>query len=245
MREASPIGSIGVVVAMAAEARVLAPRGVVPDRIVPLGEGAALLLGGMGPAAAHGAAAALADGGARALATFGVAGALAEGVRNGTLFCPDLILGDDGREGIPDPAWRTALLARLAAVSSPVLRTGTLLSISRPPLGAADKTQAGSRYAATAVDMESAAVAAVAKERGLPFLALRAIVDEAGDTVPSALLGGLDAWGRPRRWAFAATLARHPMLLAYLPGLASRMRHALRALHEAADAAGHAFGWSR
>jgi hypothetical protein len=38
---------------MAAEARVLAPRGVVPDRIVPLGEGAALLLGGMGPAAAQ------------------------------------------------------------------------------------------------------------------------------------------------------------------------------------------------
>ncbi len=230
---------------MASEARVLAARGVIPGRIVPLGEGAALLLGGIGPAAAHSAARTLADAGARALAAFGVAGALADGVRSGTLFCPDLILGDDGRGSIPDPAWRDALLARLATVSSPVLRTGSLLSTSQPLLSATDKMRAHSHHAALAVDMESAAVAAVAKERGLPFVALRAIVDEAGDTVPAALLACLDAWGRPRQPAFAAALVRHPALFAHLPGLAWRMRHAQHAMREAANAAGHAFGWNR
>lgn len=94
------------------------------------------------------------------------------------------------------------------------------------------------RHTAAAVDMESAAVAAVANERHLPFVVLRAIVDERDDDIPLELQAGIDVWGRPRPWSMLFVLVRHPGLLKRLPGLASRMNKATRSLQAAMVAAG-------
>lgn len=236
------IRTTGIVVALASEARTLTSHAARPDGITALADGAALYLTGMGPAAARRGAHALADAGVAALAVFGVAGALSERLRNGTLFCPERVLDEDGHAYATDAGWRASLQQRLAAS---LHMEGTLLSVASPLLTPADKIAAHQRCAALAVDMESAAVAAVAQERGLPFVMLRAIVDEAGDAIPAALNGSIDAWGRPRPLRLMAAMCRHPSVLSELPRLYSRMQRATQALRTAAEATGPTLGWHR
>jgi adenosylhomocysteine nucleosidase len=244
LSEPTAIRAAGVVIALASEARTLAPHNVQPDRITPLAGGSALYLSGMGPAAAHRAAHALADAGAVALAVFGVAGALDKTLRNGSLCCPERILDEDGHAYTVDNAWHARLRQALLATQLPLCASGSLLSVQTPLLTAADKQSAHTRFDALAVDMESAAVAAVAHERKLPFVVLRAIVDEAADAIPTALNNSIDAWGRPQTLRLLAALCRHPSVLADLPRLYSRMQRATQALHAAAKAAGPSLAWS-
>lgn len=231
----------GIVVALASEAATLA-RAVKPERLTTLPEGATLYLSGMGPEAARRAAVTLAEAGAQALAVFGVAGALSSQLPNGRLFCPERITDEEGRDYPADPAWRAGLQRRLAM---PVQMAGSLLSVAAPLLTPAAKAAAHQRRGALAVDMESAAVAAVARERGLPLLVLRAIVDQHDDAIPWALNDAVDSWGRPRWLNLMAALGRHPALCGELPRLYSRMQTATQALRAAAAAAGPSLGWHR
>jgi adenosylhomocysteine nucleosidase len=243
LKERTAIRAAGVVVALASEARALTSQKAQPDHMTPLAEQSALWLSGMGPAAARRAAHGLADAGATALAVFGVAGALDEQLGNGSLFCPEQILDENGHAYATDAPWQARLEQRLKAIQLPLHTRGSLLSVQNPLLTTADKSAAHKQHAALAVDMESAAVAAVAHERGLPFLVLRAIVDEVGDTIPAALNNSVDAWGRPRILSLIAALCRHPSVVPELPRLYSRMQRATHALHAAAKATGPALAW--
>ncbi len=199
-------------------------------------------LSGMGQDAARQAALGLIDAGATALAVFGVAGALAPGMHSGTLFCPSVVIDERGQDMPTTLAWRSSLSQRLLAANLPLVTEGSLLSLSSPLLSAADKTSMRVHHQAMAVDMESAAVAAIASERRLPFVVLRAIIDEHDEDVPGELQAGIDAWGRLLPIRMLALLLRHPSLWGELPGLATRMGHAIRALRAAARAAGNGLG---
>ena len=236
------IRTTGIVVALASEAGTLTSHTTQPGAITALPDGAALCLSGMGPVAAQRAAEMLIDAGATALAVFGVAGALSTHLRNGALFCPECVLDEEGQTYYTDLEWRIRLQQRLAM---PPLGDGALLSVAAPLLTAVAKTSAHQRFEALAVDMESAAVAAVAEKHGLPFVVLRAIVDECDDAIPASLNGSVDAWGRPRPLKLMTALCRHPSLLGELPRLYSRMQRATQALRAAATATGPSLGWHR
>ncbi|MFC4527305.1 purine and other phosphorylase-like protein, family 1 [Dyella halodurans] len=230
--------SVGIVTALATEAQALTRQRLHPQRLTPVGKDARLWLSGMGQEAARQGALALIDAGATALVVFGVAGALTPGLRSGTLLCPQRIFDERGRDYTPTPSWRAALSQRLEAAGLALTMEGSLLSLPAPLWSAAQKTAMRDRHLAVAVDMESAAVAAIASERQLPFLVLRAIVDESDDEIPLALQAGIDEWGRARPLSMLLVMARHPGLLKRLPGLASRMGKATRALQAAVVAAG-------
>ena len=240
LSEGTAIRATGVVVALASEAKALTSQHTQPDRITPLAADAAMWLSGMGPAAARRAALGLANAGATALAVFGVAGALDGCLRSGSLCCPERVLDEAGQVHVVDSVWHARLRQQLEETGLPLYTNGSLLSVQAPLLTHADKTAAYERCAALAVDMESAAVAEVAHERGLPFVVLRAIVDEASDTIPTALNNSVDAWGRPRPLGLIAALCRHPSVLSDLPRLYSRMQRATLALRAAAKATGPA-----
>jgi nucleoside phosphorylase len=235
-------GSVGIVTALASEARALARRSVRVRAVSMLDAGDTLWLAGMGQQAAREGSLALIESGADALVSFGVAGGLAPGLRSGTLFCPSCVLDERSRDYLPDAHWRAALINRLSAANLPLIKEGSLLSLPAPLLTVTEKGSMRERHQSLAVDMESAAIGAVAAERGIPFLVLRAIVDEREDNVPAPLQAGVDAWGRPLAGRMLVTLLRHPHLLAELPGLATRMGKATRALRAAAQAAGTGLG---
>jgi len=235
-------GTVGIVTALAAEARALTGRSVRVRTASPLTGGGTLWLSGMGQEAARQGAQALVKAGADALVSFGVAGGLAPGLRSGTLLCPSCVLDERSHDYLPDARWRASLVKRLATTGLPLITEGSLLSLPTPLLTVAEKSAMRERHQALAVDMESAAIAAVAGEHGLPFIVLRAVVDEREDNVPEPLQTGIDAWGRPMAGRLLFALLRQPRLLTELPGLASRMSKATRALRAAAQAAGAGLG---
>ncbi len=90
-------------------------------------------------------------------------------------------------------------------------RAGRLLSLDRVVTTAQQKRllQAGNGSSPLAVDMEAAAVAAAARERGLPFFCVRAVLDAAHEGFAldfNRLRDGEGRFSRPR--ILAAALAR-------------------------------------
>jgi len=187
---------------------------------------------GIGAGNAARAARSLAAAGAGALLSWGVAGALDPALRCGTAVLPIEVLRQ-GRRFQTDRLWRgrvaAALQGRVPLVS------GVLLTSEVAVAAAALKSSLFQDTGAAAVDMESAAVAEVAAEFGLPFLALRVILDTARDSLPDSVLRSFQAPATGRARAAPARPRLWPLLCA--PGdwgallrLARQYRVAGRAL---------------
>jgi adenosylhomocysteine nucleosidase len=145
---------------------------------------------GIGADNAARAAHSLAAAGAAALLSWGVAGALDPALRSGTAVLP-LEVMVAGRRYQTDRLWHgqvaMALQGRVPLVS------GALLTSEIAVASAAHKADLFQHSGAVAVDMESAAVAGVAAQLRLPFLALRVILDTARDSLPDSVLRSFEA----------------------------------------------------
>jgi adenosylhomocysteine nucleosidase len=106
------------------------------------------------------------------------------------------------------------------------IATGRLLTVDRIIVTAAEKAELRRRYEADLVDMESSAVAALCSERGVRFLAIRVISDEAGIDLPPEVVTLLTHTGSYRVGAALRALWKRP----------SRIKE-LWALHEHAQEA--------
>jgi hypothetical protein len=79
-----------------------------------------------------------------------------------------------------------------------------------------------------AVDMETAAIGAVAEDRGIPWTAFRAISDRAGDPlVDAAVVGMSNADGSPNLPAVLRYVVTHPHRIPTLARLGKGMRAAV------------------
>ncbi len=226
------MNSVGVVAALASEARALGPsmpRGGDPplSELASLGEGSLLALSGMGRAAATASAQALVDAGVSALMTFGMAGGLDPLLETGSVVIPCEVLSDDGARYAACRAWREQVAASLAPLCT--VTQGSLLTSTQAIETPADKAAAFHATGAAAVDMESAAVAQIAAQHDLPFIAVRVIVDSAADMLPRAVVAASRA-GRVRFARLIGGLIMAPREIASLLRLAQRYRIALRSL---------------
>ena len=170
----------------------------------------------------------LAEAGAGALMSWGMAGGLDATLAAGTICLPSEVVSPEGAVFLTTPQWRTQLRSAIAA-SQPVC-DGKLLTCREPLASPTDKANMRRRTAAAAVDMESSAVAEVAAGHRLPFIAVRAIVDTAGDLVPVALLAAVAGQGDVSIGRLLAVLARTPTELPALVRLMLRYRAASRGL---------------
>jgi adenosylhomocysteine nucleosidase len=152
--------------------------------------------------------------GVTALVSFGLAGGLVDGLAPGDLFVPERIVTDDGTVYRADPAWRKAVAAMPVIPGCGGRRAfvlkGALVSVAVAVDTADGKRSLAKQTRAVAVDMESAAVARVAAEFGLPFLAFRAVGDPVVRPLPSAALAAVGADGSLRLGALLLNLAGHP-----------------------------------
>lgn len=83
---------------------------------------------------------------------------------------------------------------------------------------------------ALAVDMESEIIRAVAAEKELPFVSIRAISDSADETLDPAVLRMIDPFGRPRPLRIMMTLVGRPWLIPRLIRLGNASKLAGRNL---------------
>lgn len=222
---------IGIVSALAAEARTLGPAARHSAELRRLADGALLAVSGIGEGAAAAAARRLVLAGAGGLASFGMAGGLDPTLICGAVLLPEEVAAYDGADPraatATSPEWRQRLRAALPA--SCIACGGSLLSSGRP-IGRIDAKAAAWRNSrAAAVDMESAAIAQVAGQAGLPFIALRVIVDTAADELPAAVIAA-SSGGPLRIGTLIAGVLRAPGDVGALIRLSARYRIASRVL---------------
>ena len=198
---------IAVVCAVPAERRALAELA---------GPELEIHVSGMGAAAAERTAAAVTARPLRALVSAGFCGALSPDLRVGDLVAPDAVRDEaSGEIFAPDPEMLAA---------APGAR-GTLVSARRIARTPADRAL----LEGVAVDLESATLARAARAAGIPFLALRAVTDEARHRHPD-FDRLMDAAGRLTPGAGLLYFLRHPREVPALVRLGPAARVAGRAL---------------
>ena len=154
------------------------------------------------------AARALLAEGCDGLLSFGVCGGLNRALRPGTVIIATKVLTNDGENFATNGTWcsalGTALSGRCPFINAPIYGSAHVITTTRA------KRELFTKTGAAAVDMESHEVAAVAAERGVPFLAVRAVADSARSRVPSAALYGIREDGSTRVDALIAGLLIRP-----------------------------------
>jgi adenosylhomocysteine nucleosidase len=208
--------SLGIVTALPEElatlTRARAPRegtwagedGV----IIVLPEDVLIVLSGVGPQRAAWAGNELVMRGADALLSWGTATALDPALPPGSLVLPERVIGGDGVSYPVDAPWRRRLAEGLSRGLD--VHGGALVESREILRGREDKSRLRQTTQAGAADMESAALARLAQARGLPFCAIRAIVDPAELSMPPCVLRALDECGRVRKPALLAQAITHP-----------------------------------
>ena len=136
----------------------------------------------------------------------GVAGGLTPDLGVGDLVVGHRVLDENG-----ETPWPNGVLV-VTAAAKPGAQQGTLLTLDRPLVSAAEKEEWASRVGPppATVDMESAAWARAADAAGVPFLIVRIVSDTAEDELPGYLSKCMDSEGGIRRSAVALAALRHP-----------------------------------
>lgn len=160
----------------------------------------------------------LIEAGASGLLSFGLAGGLSPGLGPGTVVMAETIVTPDGERIDTDPDWRRRFedLAR----GRIALDHGAIAGVDQPVTSPADKARLHQKTGAVAADMESHGVAAVARDAGIAFLALRVVADPATRAIPEAALAGLGPDGRRRPMRVLMGLVMRPGQLGACLGLA-------------------------
>lgn len=155
--------------------------------------------------------------------SLGYAGALKEGVKTGELVVVSNVLygswkgGPDGLISYPCHSFLTEVSRKTAEENGFKTCLGDLLTVVDPIKRPEDKRQAGLLTGAVAVDMESAGVAAAAREAQVPFMALKVILDEVDEELKGT--GLVDEEGRVKLFTTFIYLLSHPWDIIYLKRL--------------------------
>lgn len=158
-----------------------------------VGDGVTLVLTGMGERAGRCIDEALAEERFARVFSVGVAGALRDGLAVGDLVVPERVVDATGAVHSPTVAADT---------------NGTLLTVDALVASSDAKRALAASHAADAVDMETAHIASVCDERGVPWLSIRTISDTADRAIPPELGAMVTDAGQPDtarivRWALA------------------------------------------
>lgn len=219
---------LGIVAALRDEARLLTRQPLELGQPVALGENVVLQVSGMGPERARAAGEDLISRGAQALLSWGSAAALDPTLMPGTLMLSKKIFSADGQASHVDQHWLDSVSRSL----SPLLNVhhGAICESTDVLDSPAAKAGLFAQNGCTAVDMESAALAQLASEKGLPFLSLRYIVDPADMALPVSLMTSLDAEGQVRLMRLLGQLVLHPADVVALVRLGSAFAQAKKSM---------------
>ena len=158
----------------------------------------------------------------RGLVGAGVAGGLSPGLRGGEILVGDPIRDASAALGAPDVSW-----VEHALRSEGAPRRATLVTVEELVWSAEGKAslwRTCSPAQPAAVDLESAAWARVAAEKGLPYLILRSVLDVAEEDLPELLAHCQDPDGGLSRAKVVRQALLRPGLVPDLIALRTRTR---------------------
>ena len=172
----------------------------------------------------------------------GVVGALSAGLKPGDLVLSDrsIMIHADGRVDEQVTAISVAhmrAIGRSLANAGVAYSTGAILTSHRVLATGAEKRRAKESTGAIAVDMETAAIASEATARGLPFVAIRAVLDEVDDEIFGAEMADED--GNVKPLAATSFLLRNPAAMLKLPRIIRNLSRATASIADALIAIAH------
>lgn len=181
----------------------------------------AVVLTGMGRKRAQRGAEILLDGHRpRWLVSAGFAGALDPARRRNDIVLPAEVVNAEGRRYAID----------LAVPPGSGLHTGRLLTVDAVARTAAEKADLRHQHGADLVDMETSALAALCEQRGVRFLSVRVISDEAQVDLPPEMLAIVGETGGLRLGATVGALWKRPGSVKDLLALRAHAQEAAGAL---------------
>ncbi len=169
----------------------------------------------------------------------GVVGALSSGLKPGDLVLSDRVMTLDGDGRLDEQVIAVGdshlrAVARSLASAGIAYSTGAILTSHRVLANGAEKRRAKESTGAIAVDMETAALASEAAARNIPFVAIRAVLDEVDDEVVGAEMA--DEHGNVRPLAATSYLIRNPATMLKLPKMIRNLSRATAAIADALTA---------
>jgi adenosylhomocysteine nucleosidase len=189
---------LGVVVSLPRELKTLTRETIPIGSWKAISANTLVALSGIGAERAYAAGSLLVSAGATALLSWGYAAALDDHLKAGCLLLPERIISATGEIHPVSPEWHRRL-HKILEPKHPV-RTDALVESAAIVKTAVEKRDLATRTQAAATDMESAAHARLAKQRRLPFVAIRAIVDTASTDIPQSVLKALSPDGDISVW---------------------------------------------
>jgi len=223
----------GILVALPEELRTLTKSRLEQGECTHVASNTLVILSGTGPDNASVAAQKLIENGANQLISWGCAGALAPFLKAGDLLIPTVILTEDNQQLETRRDWARKIINTLEQAIR--CYDGWLFeSRSVIPL-AQDKMQQHQKTQALAVDMESAALARVAQQAGIPFVAIRSIVDPADLDLPKAISHAMTKKGAISIAKLMLYLCCHPTELPRLIQLGLHFNSASKTLKHVAS----------
>ena len=219
--------TIGLVVALPAEARALIGRGRWQHaeghlfRRSRLNNRTRLVVvrSGLGMKNAFLASQWLVAEGVAALGASGVSGGLDPDLEPGDLVLANSVIQES--DNTCQQVWEGSskfveiVYAALIATEIPAYR-GAIITAQKPVLSARNKQALFTKTKALAADMESAAVATIANNAGLPFFALRTVCDAATRSIPIEIFDCLNQAGHVRLLHLFRMLFIRPALVSDL-----------------------------
>lgn len=227
---------LGILSALPQEAQVITTNSKLCEPFA-VANGISLVRSGIGERNASHGAAKLLETGANALLSFGVCGGIDPEIKTGGILIPTVV--SNGEESIQTSTnWRTALEKKLEIDG---LISSTLWYTSKPVLDPKDRKTLFDESGAQGIDMESLAVARVAEEAGLPFVAIRVVLDDAFTRLPRLATVAVDEWGELQLSRLLIGILRNPFEVPALMRLAGQLREAVRVLRKIYGRAGPGF----
>jgi adenosylhomocysteine nucleosidase len=232
---------LGIIVAMASEARILLERRrwtkisgyLVQHAYVKDGTDLIVARTGIGVENAITASRWLISQGAKALVSIGLAGGLSPGLKAGHLIIAENVRTMDCKNNkgcwTADKIGIAHARAVFASENVPV-KYGTVMTTSEGILTVSQKESLFRKTGALAVNMESSGVAQAATEKNIPFFTMAAVCDPAEETVPQALYSCLGKKGKVQPFTLLRNLTQTPSLSIDMRRLGRHFKVARKAL---------------
>jgi adenosylhomocysteine nucleosidase len=219
------LSRIGIISALPFEAKCFAGRPLPLNEPVNLTDNIFIIISGIGAERAKNATERLLKTNVTTLISWGTAAGLVDKLRSGDLVLPKIIISSVGQNYLTDAVWNQTIYECLSNTSI-VVHKKPLSSSNKLLNSPQEKTDHHRETGASAADMESAAIAMVAAEKKLPFIAIRSIVDEINRTIPCCVTNNIDTYGNANIPRLFLELLRSPQQIASLYHLARAMNKA-------------------
>ena len=170
--------------------------------------------------------------GANRLISWGCAGALVDSLNPGDLVLADVLIDAEGCQTAIQSDWLKATQSVLIPFFK--VRTGSLVESKAIVATSEDKKQLHLTTNAIAVDMESIAIAKIARLNNVPFLAIRVIADPAAMNLPKAINYALNNEGEVVLGKLLLFIALHPTQIPALISLGLHFNAAKNTLKQIA-----------